>query len=356
MVCSLGWQGIKLCLLFWLVLPRGNGLATAGLVWEFCIQMSLCFLNDLMSGVAKLAVKLAATFTLTFPGVHLHAWDLFILLCTFRPCLVSWFAHALFLKFLLIWLVLPRGNGLATTGCTFWCIFVLVNELAERGLAFATLGLVFLPLWGRTNHPLITALLAHGFSPALRYVPRVGSSAGSDGWPLASLCCWLLTALCEPHAPCFFKLTGDRVTTSCSDRQVTALVTDSELAEEDMSRDMLLRSWFWQDWIVIPSYEGSNTHQEIDDHCQIVVAHSLVKRAILSLLEHVFHCISSFLSLPTSSFSKFIPLREREPRPSRVNSFKCGTILYRPPQTNWFLEQHFHLKKTKITIITFEVY
>ena len=58
-------------LLFWLVLPRGNGLATAGLVYT----MSLCFLNDLMSGVAKLAVKLAANFTctLTFPGVHLHA-------------------------------------------------------------------------------------------------------------------------------------------------------------------------------------------------------------------------------------------------------------------------------------------
>ena len=105
--------------------------------------------------------------------------------------------------------------------------------------------LFFLPLSrGRTYHPRFPELLAHGFSPALSIEDRVGSSTLRGGWPLASLICGLLTALCEPHAPCLFRLAGDRTTTNCSDRQVTALVADSEQTEEDMSRDMLLRSWF----------------------------------------------------------------------------------------------------------------
>ena len=74
--------------------------------------------------------------------------------------------------------------------------------------------LVFLPLSrGRTHHPRFPELLAHGFSPALLVPSRVGSSKLRGGWPLASLICGLLTALCEPHAPSrLFRLTGDRAT------------------------------------------------------------------------------------------------------------------------------------------------
>ena len=76
---------------------------------------------------------------------------------------------------------------------------------------------------------------------------RHGSSNNRDGWPLASLSCRLLTALREPHAPCLFRLPGGLVTTNCSDRQVTALVTVSESTRGDMFQDMLPRSVLWQD-------------------------------------------------------------------------------------------------------------
>ena len=123
-------------------------------------------------------------------------------------------------------------------------LFLTVIRLAEGGQALATFGLVFLlPLGRRTHHPLIRGVLAHGFSPALVFSSRVGSSTPTDGWPLASLSCGLLTALCEPHAPCLFRLAGGLVTTNCSDRQVTALVTASESTRRDTSlEDMLLRS------------------------------------------------------------------------------------------------------------------
>ena len=89
----------------------------------------------------------------------------------------------------------------------------MVNELAERGLAFAIFlskgvsrfkipfkvvfrekfilnVLVSLPPLGRrTYHPLIPEVLAHGFSPAPAFSVGVGSSTFRDGWALASLIC-----------------------------------------------------------------------------------------------------------------------------------------------------------------------
>ena len=75
--------------------------------------------------------------------------------------------------------------------CTLLDIYIWKkdSELAESFHALATRVVVFLALLrGRTNHPWFPEALAHGFSPTLG-LPRVGSSAFRDGWPLASLSC-----------------------------------------------------------------------------------------------------------------------------------------------------------------------
>ena len=65
------------------------------------------------------------------------------------------------------------------------------GRLAEDACILTTCVLVcLLPLSRRTNHPLISEELAHGFSPAPVFSSGVGSRITfRDGWLLASLSC-----------------------------------------------------------------------------------------------------------------------------------------------------------------------